>query len=658
MLVMSPNDLEEGAWPGRAFSSARKSHLYRRDLTVLDSTPDSDFRLPLQEHPFPSAATARFWQESPQHRLQESSPDAAAAASPRNSQSLPLESHQSLPPGQFPPAVPRQPLRELPALQPLRRPLDTSALPHGQGRQPPSQQQNLLPLRPQQFALGPQVDIPSAPQAPGCLPSAPRPQADPFRAARPQVFPYRRTPLQTDAFLPRPHPGSFPHLESVAQPFVPEEAKPVAPPSPSQIPSHFVVPGPESSAPLRPEVPPPPEEAASLPSSTREAASLPSSSPGKQPVSLPRPPLEGRPQFPSSAARTRRFPPSLSIPNPTDLFLTTPARDPPPSPLATPHRRLAHHIRPSPHHTSTPPHNTIASPHHPHPHDPKPRPTTEATTYDAPNSPPSPATVATTPATRPTRRPPSPTSSPTRLNRRPPKVTTPKTPFSRQRSTFPPFRKVVSAESPENVISLSKPPQVPGTARHPELSRLPASSSQTSDSIPPTPNHLPTHDDQQSSRPRQPTPAPRPAPQPTVTPSVDDAFYGDLNFTDADYFYYYDLYDVDYYDNAPTATPAPVRRPVTAAPTRRRVAASSSKSFSRGGTARSGSSLPSSNSPTPSSSLRASSSPSRQTASTRDPRAWVEHHLAIRDDGVPLPLSPLWFMHVIRPRVLVERHFS
>ncbi|XP_069981945.1 uncharacterized protein Cda5 isoform X15 [Penaeus vannamei] len=67
--------------------------------------------------------------------------------------------------------------------------------------------------------------------------------------------------------------------------------------------------------------------------------------------------------------------------------------------------------------------------------------------------------------------------------------------------------------------------------------------------------------------PRQPTPAPRPAPQPTVTPSVDDAFYGDLNFTDADYFYYYDLYDVDYYDNAPTATPAPVRRPVTAAPT-------------------------------------------------------------------------------------------
>lgn len=109
------------------------------------------------------------------------------------------------------------------------------------------------------------------------------------------------------------------------------------------------------------------------------------------------------------------------------------------------------------------------------------------------------------------------------------------------------------------------------------------------------------------------------------------------------------------------------------------MAASSSKSFSRGGTARSGSSLPSSNSPTPSSSLRASSSPSRQTASssrsqplpssssssrfclpfsTRDPRAWVEHHLAIRDDGVPLPLSPLWFMHVIRPRVLVERHFS
>lgn len=28
------------------------------------------------------------------------------------------------------------------------------------------------------------------------------------------------------------------------------------------------------------------------------------------------------------------------------------------------------------------------------------------------------------------------------------------------------------------------------------------------------------------------------------------------------------LQDVDYYDNAPTATPAPVRRPVTAAPTR------------------------------------------------------------------------------------------
>ncbi|XP_069981953.1 chitin deacetylase 8 isoform X21 [Penaeus vannamei] len=100
--------------------------------------------------------------------------------------------------------------------------------------------------------------------------------------------------------------------------------------------------------------------------------------------------------------------------------------------------------------------------------------------------------------------------------------------------------------------------------------------------------------------PRQPTPAPRPAPQPTVTPSVDDAFYGDLNFTDADYFYYYDLYDVDYYDNAPTATPAPVRRPVTAAPTRsRRPSTSSTSSSSNRGPPASSSSSSSSSSSGP-----------------------------------------------------------
>ncbi|XP_042880930.1 histone-lysine N-methyltransferase 2D-like isoform X9 [Penaeus japonicus] len=645
----SRKELEEEAWAWRDVS-ARKSHLFRRDLTVLDSTPDFDYRL--GEPSFPSAATARFLQESPQHRLQESSPDAAAEASPRNSHSLPLEfrdqgitrrqsrpqgsfsnqgfphnafhtqqfsrfppSNRPPPPNQFHLQSPANPFGNFQHFSPFGETFDTRPFANGQGRQPPSQQQ-ILVQRPQadlsrprpqgQFRPRPQVD-PFRPR-PQVDPFRPRPQADPFRP-RPHGDPFRPPP-ETDAFLPRPLPGQFLHPESVVEPFVPEEAKPIAPSNPSQVPPHFVVPGQHPQHPFAPEVPLPPQRQPVFPPPPPESSQF-----------LPRPPHDGHPQFPPPQPGPV-FPPQPFDPESHRPFPTTPA--PRITTFAPRHTTPA--PRPTtfaPRHTTPAPRPTTLTPRHTKPQPvrttPKPRPTTPA---PRPTTPPprptSPATIATTPATRPTRRPTTPTSSPTRPARRPVKVTTPKTPFSRQRSTFPPFKKAVSVDSPQNVISLGKPPQIPGTARHPELSRLPASPSQTSDLLPPTPNQLPTHDDQQPSRPRQPTPAPRPvvAPQPTVTPSVDDAFYGDLNFTDADYFYYYDLYDVDYYDNAPTATPAPVRRPATAAPTRRRVAASSSKSFSRGGTARSGSSLPSSNSPTPSSSLRASSSSSRLTASS------------------------------------------
>jgi len=78
----------------------------------------------------------------------------------------------------------------------------------------------------------------------------------------------------------------------------------------------------------------------------------------------------------------------------------------------------------------------------------------------------------------------------------------------------------------------------------------------------PTPAPVPT---------RTPRPSARPTSRPTSRPSpaltFDDAFYPGLNFTDADYYYYYDDLLYDYYDTDFTAssTPAPSRRPSTTA---------------------------------------------------------------------------------------------
>nr|QVG59414.1 chitin deacetylase 5 [Eriocheir sinensis] len=77
------------------------------------------------------------------------------------------------------------------------------------------------------------------------------------------------------------------------------------------------------------------------------------------------------------------------------------------------------------------------------------------------------------------------------------------------------------------------------------------------------------------------TPAPA---APSRLPSVDQSYYADANYTDPDYYYFYDDILYDYYDDAAApATPAPTRRP-TQAPIRARVAPStSSKSFRRAG---------------------------------------------------------------------------
>ncbi|XP_050719332.1 uncharacterized protein LOC127000003 isoform X10 [Eriocheir sinensis] len=119
------------------------------------------------------------------------------------------------------------------------------------------------------------------------------------------------------------------------------------------------------------------------------------------------------------------------------------------------------------------------------------------------------------------------------------------------------------------------------------------------------------------------TPAPA---APSRLPSVDQSYYADANYTDPDYYYFYDDILYDYYDDAPApATPAPTRRP-TQAPIRARVAPStSSKSFRRAGSSsrRAGSSsgAPTASPqsfqvPNASSRLR---SPSSSDSSTRSP---------------------------------------
>ncbi|XP_050719333.1 uncharacterized protein LOC127000003 isoform X11 [Eriocheir sinensis] len=73
------------------------------------------------------------------------------------------------------------------------------------------------------------------------------------------------------------------------------------------------------------------------------------------------------------------------------------------------------------------------------------------------------------------------------------------------------------------------------------------------------------------------TPAPA---APSRLPSVDQSYYADANYTDPDYYYFYDDILYDYYDDAPApATPAPTRRP-TQAPIRS-PARSPSSSFNR-----------------------------------------------------------------------------
>ncbi|XP_050719325.1 mucin-5AC-like isoform X3 [Eriocheir sinensis] len=64
------------------------------------------------------------------------------------------------------------------------------------------------------------------------------------------------------------------------------------------------------------------------------------------------------------------------------------------------------------------------------------------------------------------------------------------------------------------------------------------------------------------------TPAPA---APSRLPSVDQSYYADANYTDPDYYYFYDDILYDYYDDAPApATPAPTRRP-TQAPIREEI---------------------------------------------------------------------------------------
>ncbi|XP_066942889.1 nascent polypeptide-associated complex subunit alpha, muscle-specific form isoform X13 [Macrobrachium rosenbergii] len=157
----------------------------------------------------------------------------------------------------------------------------------------------------------------------------------------------------------------------------------------------------------------------------------------------------------------------------------------------------------------------------------------------------------------------------------PPQPPSPSTfpPFSNVRPTFSSFQNPGPSKSQSALKSPGPPPQIPGTARHPELSKLSASNSQTLDSK--TPSSTLSQDNRQPSRPQTSfnaavTSRPVARPAPTRAPAVEDAFYSDYNLTDADYLYYYDDLLYDYYDITPTTTTrAPVRRPsVTSAPAR------------------------------------------------------------------------------------------
>ncbi|XP_064100607.1 mucin-2-like isoform X11 [Macrobrachium nipponense] len=145
-------------------------------------------------------------------------------------------------------------------------------------------------------------------------------------------------------------------------------------------------------------------------------------------------------------------------------------------------------------------------------------------------------------------------------------------PFSNVRPTFSSFQNPSPSKSQSEVKTPGTPPQIPGTARHPELSKLSASNSQTLDSK--SPSSTLSQDNRQPFRPQTSfsaavTSRPVARPAPTRAPVVEDAFYSDYNLTDADYLYYYDDLLYDYYDLTPTTTKAPVRRPaVTSAPAR------------------------------------------------------------------------------------------
>ncbi|XP_068231469.1 uncharacterized protein Cda5 isoform X20 [Palaemon carinicauda] len=144
-------------------------------------------------------------------------------------------------------------------------------------------------------------------------------------------------------------------------------------------------------------------------------------------------------------------------------------------------------------------------------------------------------------------------------------------PFSNVRSTFPSFEKTGSSKASGELKSSLLPPQIPGTARHPELSKLSASNSLTLDSK--SPSSTLSQDNHQPSRPQTSftagvTSRPVSRPAPTRAPIFEDTFYSDFNLTDDDYYYYDDLL-YEYYDLPPTTTRAPVRRPaVNSAPAR------------------------------------------------------------------------------------------
>ncbi|KAF2368701.1 NodB domain [Trinorchestia longiramus] len=150
--------------------------------------------------------------------------------------------------------------------------------------------------------------------------------------------------------------------------------------------------------------------------------------------------------------------------------------------------------------------------------------------------------------------------------------------------TFPPYEKPSPFKGNfRNSQSSKRPIHIPGTARHPELSKLPDSSTtnkqHTTDrrqslkqqnSRPALPGSAPatSFKDQFDSRPQSSSSFRSPQQQQSsaVTPApaaLDDNFYSDLlNLTDAEYFYLYeDLLLEDYFDGtAGSTTPKPTTR--------------------------------------------------------------------------------------------------